>query len=81
MYKKDLALNNLQCLTCHKTKPNQTKHNLNFLRKKLRNVVVNEHYCDTLASEFDLQSRFYVHFRTNTFGYSKNLLRPPSSMG
>ena len=23
MYKKDLALNNLQCLLCHKTKPNQ----------------------------------------------------------
>ena len=22
MYKKDLALNNLQCLICHKTKPN-----------------------------------------------------------
>ena len=21
MYKKDLALNNLQCLICHKTKP------------------------------------------------------------
>ena len=24
-YKKDLALNNLQWLICHKTKPNQTK--------------------------------------------------------
>ena len=23
MYKKDLALNNLQLLICHKTKPNQ----------------------------------------------------------
>ena len=23
MFKKDLALNNLQCLICHKTKPNQ----------------------------------------------------------
>ena len=22
MFKQDLALNNLQCLTCHKTKPN-----------------------------------------------------------
>ena len=22
MYKKDLALNNLECLICHKTKPN-----------------------------------------------------------
>ena len=26
MCKKDLALNNLQWLICHKTKPNQTKH-------------------------------------------------------
>ena len=25
MYKKDLTLNNLQWLICHKTKPNQTK--------------------------------------------------------
>ena len=25
MYKKDLALNNLQWLICHKTQPNQTK--------------------------------------------------------
>ena len=25
MYKEDLALNNLQWLICHKTKPNQTK--------------------------------------------------------
>ena len=27
MYKEDLALNNLQWLICHKTKPNQTKPN------------------------------------------------------
>ena len=25
MYKEDVALNNLQWLICHKTKPNQTK--------------------------------------------------------
>ena len=25
IYKKDVALNNLQCLMCHKTKPHQTK--------------------------------------------------------
>ena len=36
MYKKDLALNNLQWLICHKTKPNQTKQSeLNFLSFKL----------------------------------------------
>ena len=27
MYKDDLALNNIQGLVCHKTKPNQTKPN------------------------------------------------------
>ena len=31
MYKKDLALNTLQWLICHKTKPNQTKPNLLML--------------------------------------------------
>ena len=29
MYKEDLALNNLQWLTCHKTQPNQSKQNKN----------------------------------------------------
>ena len=28
MYEKDLALNNFEWLTCHKTKPNQIKQNL-----------------------------------------------------
>ena len=28
IYKEDLALNNLQWLTCHKTKRNQTKPNI-----------------------------------------------------
>ena len=28
MYKKNLTLNNLQWLVCHKTQPNQTKPNL-----------------------------------------------------
>ena len=28
MYKKELALNHLQWLICHKTKPNQTKPNI-----------------------------------------------------
>ena len=31
MYKKDLALNNLQWLICHQTKPNQTKPNHIYL--------------------------------------------------
>ncbi len=31
MYEEDLALNNLQWLICHKTKPNQTKANHIYL--------------------------------------------------
>ena len=30
--------------------------------------------CDVLVNEFDLQSCYYVHFRTNTFGISINPL-------
>ena len=40
MYKMDLALNNLQMLMCHKTKPNQTNTIYNtkvLLRYKLLN--------------------------------------------
>ena len=33
VYKKDLALNNLQWLICHKMKPNQTNHVLFCLEK------------------------------------------------
>ena len=40
MYKEDLALNNLQWLICHKTKPNQTKsYILIYMYKK--DVVLN----------------------------------------
>ena len=28
--------------------------------------------CDIVRSEFELQSRYYVHFRTNTLGKSMN---------
>ena len=34
MYKKDLALNNLQWLICHKTKPNQFIYIQNICIKK-----------------------------------------------
>ena len=34
MYNKDLALNNLQWLIYHKTKPNQTKSYLIFMYKE-----------------------------------------------
>ena len=34
MQEKDLALNGLQWLICHKTKPNQTQHTYDKLAKK-----------------------------------------------
>ena len=37
MYKQDFALNNLQQLICHKTKPNQTKSNIETSNKN--NVI------------------------------------------
>ena len=30
--------------------------------------------CGIVVSEFELQSRYYVHFRTNTFGTGMNPL-------
>ena len=39
MYKKDLALNNLQWLICHKNQPNQTK--LNKLLGVFAQVICN----------------------------------------
>ena len=29
--------------------------------------------CETVVSKFELQSRYYVHFRTNTHGKVMNL--------
>ena len=42
MYKKDLALNNLQWLICHKTQPNQTKHALMYYGDVNKLVVYTE---------------------------------------
>ena len=41
-------------------------------------VVANELDCDMVVSEFDLQSRDYVQFWTNTIGKGINLLTPDS---
>ena len=35
-----------------------------------RSLVVKVQDCGILVSEFELQSRYYVHFRTNTLGLS-----------
>ena len=36
MYKKDLALNHLQWLKCHKTQPNQIRYIYYMCRKRIR---------------------------------------------
>ena len=38
MYKQDLALNNLQWLICHQTKPNQTKF---IIQRFMKSVNLN----------------------------------------
>ena len=40
-------------------------------------VVANVLECDIVVSEFELRSRYYVHFRTFTLGKGINPLYPP----
>ena len=44
-------------------------------------VMVRALDCGIVASEFELQSRYYVHFRTNTLEKVMNSLIPPPAMG
>ena len=39
-------------------------------------VVASALDCDIVVSDFDLQSRYYVHFQTNTPGKGMNVLFP-----
>ena len=48
---------------------------LNFNRG---GVVANVLDCDIEVSEFKLQSRYFVHFRTNNLGKSMNPLISPA---
>ena len=48
--------------------------------RNLRGVVANVLDCNIVVSEFELQSRYYVHFHTNTITKSMNFL-VPSDMG
>ena len=41
-------------------------------------VVVNMLDCDIIASKFELQSWYYIHFQTNTYGKSTDPLMPPA---
>ena len=40
-------------------------------------VVANIPDCDIVVSEFELNSRYYIHFRINNLGKSHELLIPP----
>ena len=54
MYKSDLALNDLQWLIGHKTKPNQTKPYM--YERCHRSVMAKVLDCGLEVSEFDLRS-------------------------
>ena len=71
MYKKDLALNNLQWLICHKTQPNQ-------IRGCPRGVMVKAMDCEIVVHEIVLQSHYYVHLQANTLGKGMNPLILPA---
>ena len=45
-----------------------------LLEKNIHSVVVNVQKCDILVSEFELQSFYNVHLRTNTLGKGINYL-------
>ena len=47
-------------------------------RESLCGGVVNVQNYEILVSEFELRSRYYVHFRTNTLGKDINCLTTPS---
>ena len=41
-------------------------------RQRFHGAVANELNCDNSVSEIDLQSRYYVHFQTNTIRKGMN---------
>ena len=49
-----------------------------MIKKCLRGVMVKAIDCEIVASEFVLQSRYYVHFRANTLGKGMNPLILPA---
>ena len=48
------------------------------LRGCPRGVMVKAMDCGIVVREFELQLRYYVHFRANTLGKGMNLPYPPS---
>ena len=55
------------------TKPNSTYL---FYMRLIRDGVVNVLNCDILVKEFELQSRYYVYFQTDTRANGINPLIP-----
>ena len=53
-------------------------YELNCITTCPRGVMVKALDCRIVVSEFKLQSRCYVHFRTNTLGKGMNSLIPPA---
>ena len=45
-----------------------------------RGVMVKALDCEIVVSEFELQSHYYVHFRTNTLGKGMNLFILPMGL-
>ena len=57
--------------------PNHTVILIKFSDDSLdQQLMANELVCDIVVSEFELQSRYYVHFRTNILG--EGMSPPPS---
>ena len=51
-----------------------TEYSRNSLGVCPHGVMVEAMDCGIVVSEFELQSRYYVHFRTNTLGKGMNPL-------
>ena len=63
----------------NQTKPNQKQKQkqTQIFKGCPRGVMVKAMDCGIVVSEFELQSRYYVHFRANTLGKCMNLLILP----
>ena len=46
----------------------------------LRGVVVNVLNCNIVVSKFKLQSRYYIHFRSNIIGIGINSINPQNGL-
>ena len=74
LHKKHIKQHNLFALGKFKLSQIKCKQDLNsafcvyFLWVNPCDIVANVLECDLIVSEFELQSRYYIHFQTNTLG-------------